>query len=84
MKKLLKNLLENLTQSSTQRETLHRQKRAAALSRELRERIQIKEWGGVLYIAIDGCPLLMCDALELEAVEVLEEIRDNVLQYKLS
>lgn len=49
---------------------------------EIKDRIQIREYEGKLYICYDYQPLIEQDKLKGDICENLEKIRNNVITYK--
>lgn len=49
--------------------------------RESEERVQLREFKGGIYIALDEIPVVAVSSHINEAIEALEDVRKTVLQY---
>ena len=70
--------------------TLFRERRAQSKAKQsemlcgqLSERIQVKEFQGRMYIAVDGVPMIDTEDLRTGAVDELAEIRNTIIKYKM-
>ena len=52
------------------------------LTKEMSERIQIKEHKGKLFISVDNVPMIDAELLCMDVVDALNNIRENIIQYK--
>lgn len=69
--------------------TQHRTERQAAtrdnnLRLEAEETAQICEFGGKLYITINGRPIIACEGLKGTPLEALKAVRGNIYNYTKS
>lgn len=56
--------------------------RSKLLTKEMAERIQLKEYGGKLFISVDNTPMIDADYLRIDVVEALSNIRNTIIRYK--
>lgn len=60
----------------------HDRRRQAALNAEAYHRIQLKEYDGAEYIAVDGYPLIDINEVKGKPTDVIEGMRDVFKQYR--
>ncbi len=78
----LSNIIKRLSESRTERAQRLRESHRRQLGRELAETVQLREWQGKMYIAIEGVPMVSAELLNGGIIEALERIREEVINYK--
>lgn len=80
--KAIESISQWLKDIKTQHKWRRIERRREQLRAELRERIQLKEWNGVTYIAVDGVPMVHSDIIKQDCISVLHRMRSAVMDYK--
>lgn len=57
------------------------QKRSGAIIREARQMVQVKEFGGIVYVSYDGVPLVDVNSIEDSIPEALDDIRATYVEW---
>ena len=52
------------------------------IAEEMRERIQIKEYKGKMYISVDNIPMIDTEHLSIDTIDALSKIRNTITEYK--
>lgn len=52
------------------------------IAEEMRERIQVKEYKGKMYISVDNIPMIDAEHLSIDTIDALGKIRNTVTEYK--
>lgn len=78
----LSNIIKRLSESRTERAQRLRESHRRQLGKELAETVQLREWQGKMYIAIEGVPMVSAELLNGGIIEALERIREEVINYK--
>lgn len=60
----------------------HERRMRQTLAAEAYHRIQLKEYDGTEYIAVDGYPLIDVDKVNGKPTEIIEDMREVFKQYK--
>lgn len=81
------NIISTLTDfvGRKRRQTKERQlrRRRFQLMDAMTERVQLKEFRGHTYIALDGQPLIPVDLLKATPIETLTSVRVVIVDYKM-
>lgn len=81
--KTLNDISQWLKDIKTERKWRKIERRRKQLRSELAERIQLKEWDGLTYIAVDGVPMVRADILQQDCISTLHKMRNTVMDYKM-
>lgn len=57
------------------------QKRSGAIIREARQMVQVKEFGGIVYVSYDGVPLVDVNSIVDSIPEALDDIRATYVEW---
>lgn len=72
------NTLRNLCEDRSQRAN---DKHRSAVEAHYKETIQVKEFGGLLYISVDGVPLIAAKNLSTDIISALDSARIVAVAY---
>lgn len=52
------------------------------IAQEMKERIQVKEYNGKMYVSVDNIPMLAEESLSINIVDAVNKIRNTITDYK--
>lgn len=52
------------------------------IAQEMKERIQVKEYNGKMYVSVDNIPMLAEESLSINIVDAVSKIRNTITEYK--
>lgn len=68
----------------TQKAEDERQRKENDIRKEFQGRIQLREYQGHMYISVDGIPLIEATDLREDIIDVIQKIRNTIVQFKLT
>ena len=77
------NFIDKIFILFRERRAQSKAKQSEMLCGQLSERIQVKEFQGRMYIAVDGVPMIDTEDLRTGIVDELSEIRNTIIKYKM-
>lgn len=52
------------------------------IAQEMKERIQVKEYNGKMYVSVDNIPMHAEESLSINIVDAVSKIRNTITEYK--
>lgn len=52
------------------------------IAQEMKERIQVKEYNGKMYVSVDNIPMLAEECLSINIIDAVGKIRNTITEYK--